>query len=154
MQSESKTPNGRPQTGDHHGGKFHATHPKVETRLPMDQKRRLDRLLKKRGEHLNEFLIDCLDVMERQLPADGERVRVDVPEDHIQRAAMACRWFVGNWDQLSQAAKAAAEPLDILQYRRAWGQWQDSVDFFEGILREYQRRARHATGQTGRPSGN
>lgn len=146
--------NGTPHSGPRHDTIFHMEHPKVSTRLAIDQKRRLDRLLKKRAQHFNEFLVDCLDVMERQLPADGERVRLDIPEDHAQRATMACQWFVGNWDQLSQAAKAAAEPLDILQYRRAWGQWQDSVDFFEGILREYQRRARHATGQTGRPPGN
>ena len=146
--------NGTPPLGSRHDTVFHRDHPKVSTRLATAQKRRLDRLLKKRGQYFNEFLIDCLDVMERQLPADGERVRVDVPEDHAQRAVMACQWFVGNWEQLSQAAKAAAEPLDVLQYRRAWGQWQDSVDYFEGILREYRRRAPHATGQTGPPPAN
>lgn len=132
----------------HHGQK------RTGVWLSLPERSRLDRLLRRRQQTFRDWVIEMLDWAERQSPADGERVRVDVPEAFARMAAQSCAARVDEWEQLAREAKAAGEPLDALQYRRASGPWQDAADFFAGIQREYQRRARRTTVPTAPLTGS
>ncbi len=128
---------------------YNGTHPKISTRVSIDERRRIDRVLKRRQQSLHEFLHDALLTAESALVHDGVRWRGDVPEVYAWMAMQMCRAKVDEWEQLAAAAKADHEPLDVAAYRKAWGQWQDASAFFEAIVKDYRRR--HAMGTSSSP---
>lgn len=138
---------GQPPVVNHHKP-FHDHHPLVATRLSTEEAKRLDRVLRRRRQSRREFLVTAIQQAEAELPADGARVRVDVPEEYAWMAFQRCRAQAEEWEQLAQAAKEAGEGIDVLQYRKAWGQWQDATSYFQGIVEEYRARRRRAARAT------